>query len=128
MTRVNSASASLQRPSSSRATSEPVRSEVFAEQLAQLIRALAVDRVEVDQLVVGARGELAVGVVDEGDAAAHPGAEVLARRADHDDDTAGHVLAGVLADALDDGLRAGVADRETLTDGPLKKARPRVAP
>src|SRR5262249_13603565 len=44
--------------------------------------------------------------------AGHAGAEVHAAAAEHDDDAAGHVFAAVVADALDDGERAGVAHAE----------------
>ena len=54
----------------------------------------------------------AVRVVEVGAAAGHPGPEVRADRAEDDDDAAGHVLAAVRAEALDDRLGAGVADRE----------------
>ena len=53
-------------------------------------------------------------VVDVGDAAAHAGGEVAARRPEHDDAPAGHVLAAVVPDALDHRVRAGVAHREAL--------------
>ena len=59
-------------------------------------------------------GQPGAGVVDVGDPAAHPGGEVAAGLAEDDDAAAGHVLAAVLADALDDRQRAGVADREAL--------------
>ena len=56
----------------------------------------------------------AVRVVDIGDAARHAGGEVAADLAEHDDDAAGHVFAAMVAGALDDGDRAGVAHREAL--------------
>ena len=49
-----------------------------------------------------------------GDAARHAGGEVAPRRAEHDDAPAGHVLAAVVAHALDDGAGAAVADAEAL--------------
>jgi len=49
-----------------------------------------------------------------GDATGHAGGEVAAGGAEHDDATAGHVFATVVADALDDGGDAGVADTEAL--------------
>ena len=49
-----------------------------------------------------------------GDAAAHAGGEVAAGAAQHDHRAAGHVLAAVVADALDDGHGAAVADGEPL--------------
>ena len=45
-----------------------------------------------------------------------PGAEVAPGRAEHDDAAAGHVLAAVVADALDDRSGAGVAHAEPLAD------------
>ena len=59
-------------------------------------------------------GSVAGRVVDVGLAAGHPGAEVAADRAEDDDGAARHVLAGVVADALDDRDRARVADGEAL--------------
>ena len=49
-----------------------------------------------------------------GDAAAHAGGEIAARPAEHDDPTAGHVFAAVIADAFDHGTRAAVAHGEPL--------------
>jgi hypothetical protein len=45
-------------------------------------------------------------------ATGHAGAEVRSHRAEDDDGATGHVLAAVRTDALDDGGRPGVADRE----------------
>src|SRR3990172_3725066 len=67
-----------------------------------------------DHLHVAARREVAVPIVDIGDAAAHAGAEVAAGPAQDDDASAGHVLAAVVAAALDDGDCAAVAHREPL--------------
>ena len=53
-------------------------------------------------------------VVDVGDAAAHAGGEVAAGRPEHDHAATGHVLAAVVADALDDSRSPGVADGEAL--------------
>ena len=47
--------------------------------------------------------EAALLVEDVRDPAAHPGGEVAPGRPEHDDAAAGHVLAAVVADALDDG-------------------------
>ena len=60
------------------------------------------------------RGEAAVVVEHVGDAAAHAGGEVAPGPAEHDDAPAGHVLAAVVADALDDHRGAAVADAEPL--------------
>ena len=58
-----------------------------------------------------------------------PAREVAPGRADDDDAAAGHVLAAVVAGALDDGHRAAVADGEALAgDAAAKKAAPLVAP
>ena len=57
-------------------------------------------------------GELAVLVEHIGDAARHAGREVAARGAEHDDASAGHVFATVVAHGLDDGVHARVAHRE----------------
>ena len=43
-----------------------------------------------------------------------PAAKLRPGAAEHDDAAAGHVLAAVVADALDDGVRAGVAHGEAL--------------
>ena len=63
---------------------------------------------------VAAAREVAVRVEHVGDAAAHAGGEVAAGPAEHDDAPAGHVLAAVIADALDHRERAAVADGEPL--------------
>ena len=73
-----------------------------------------VELLEIDELVVAAPREAAVLVEDVGDPAAHPGREVPARAAEDDDMAAGHVLAAVVADALDDRVRARVPDGEPL--------------
>ena len=57
-----------------------------------------------------------MGVVDEGDPTRHPGGEVPAGGAEHHDPSAGHVLAAVVAHALDDRGGAGVAHAEALPD------------
>ena len=63
---------------------------------------------------VAALGEVAVLVEHIGDAARHAGREVAARRPEHDHDAARHVFAAMVARALDDRDRAGVAHREAL--------------
>jgi len=65
-------------------------------------------------LRVGSRSERLTVRRHVNDTAGHSGREVLANRPEHDDGAAGHVLAGVIADAFDDGGRAAVADREPL--------------
>src|SRR5258708_7967227 len=69
---------------------------------------------DADHLGVDAFGEVAALVEHVGDAAGHAGAEVAAGAAEDDDAAAGHVFAAVVADALDDGVDAGVADGEAL--------------
>jgi len=59
--------------------------------------------------------EALIGIQQERLAARHPGAEVPAVTAKDDDGASGHVLARVVADTLDDGDRAGVANGEPLT-------------
>ena len=63
---------------------------------------------------VAALGEVAVLVVDVGDAAAHAGREVAAGLAEHDHRAAGHVLAAMVAGAFDHRRRARQAHREAL--------------
>ncbi len=58
--------------------------------------------------------KLAVLIEHVGHAAAHPGGEVASGLAEHDDQSARHVLAAVIADAFDDRVRAAVAHREAL--------------
>ena len=78
-------------------------------------------REELDHLLVAdpleaaaRRPAFAALVEDVGDAAGHARGEVAAGPADHHDAAAGHVLAAVVADALDHGVNAGVADAEAL--------------
>ena len=77
----------------------------------QQVDVLAVERLEVDHLGVD---PLLVQVEDVRRAAAHAGREVAADATEHDHLPARHVLAAVVADALDDGGGAAVADREPL--------------
>src|SRR5207249_5607084 len=64
------------------------------------------------------RRELGVGVPDEGHAAGHARADVVADVAEHHDDAPGHVLARVVTHALDHGGRPGVAHAEALARRP----------
>src|ERR1019366_9291762 len=48
-----------------------------------------------------------------GEPAGHARREIAAGGAQHDDDAAGHIFAAVIADALDDRYRTGVAHGET---------------
>ena len=87
---------------------------VALEQAAHEVDVLGVvQRLEVDHLLVAADVEVAVRVVDVGDAAAHAGREVAPGLADDDDAAAGHVLAAVVADAFDDGHRAASCGRRS---------------
>src|SRR3954466_7968590 len=89
---------------------------VLGDERAALDRVTLVERLElVAHRRVDARRERPVLVEDECQAAAHAGGEVAPRRPEDDDAPAGHVLAAVVADALDDGARPGVAHGEALT-------------
>src|SRR5687768_16876925 len=72
------------------------------------------EALEVDHVDIAVQRERSVGVEDIGDASAHAGREVSSSGAEHDDAPAGHVLAAVIADALDDRVRTAVANREPL--------------
>ena len=67
---------------------------------------------------------VAVLVEHEGQAAAHAGGEVAPGRPEDDDAPAGHVLAAVVADALDDRVGAGVAHGEALAGQPAEEGAP----
>ena len=71
-------------------------------------------RLEIDHLRLQRRANVAVRVEHVGHAAAHAGGEVAPGPAEHDDAAAGHVLAAVIADALDHHGGAAVADAEAL--------------
>ncbi len=86
------------------------------DRLAQPLDVVVVERLERDHLVVDERREHAFDVVDVRDATRHARAEVAPGRAEHDDTAAGHVLAAVVADTLDDGGGTGVAHAEALAD------------
>ena len=77
----------------------------------QLLGDVLRDRAEVDELGVH---PLVLEVEHVRRPAAHAGREVASRRAEHEHATAGHVLAAVVAHALDDRGHAGVADAEPL--------------
>ena len=72
------------------------------------------ERLEVDHLQVAALAEITVLVEDERHAAAHAGGEIAAGRADDDGDAAGHVLAAMVAGPFDHGVSAAVPDAEPL--------------
>ena len=86
-------------PSSAAARAEPVARRVPLEEPQQPLGSSSLELDDRDQLVVD---QPLVGVEQERLAAGHPRAEVAAVRAEHDDGAARHVLAGVVADALDD--------------------------
>ena len=69
---------------------------------------------ESNHLRVAAKGEVAFFIEDVSDATAHAGSEVAAGFAKDNDFAAGHVFATVVADAFDDGVDAGVPNREAL--------------
>src|SRR5438309_5882888 len=75
---------------------------------------LLVERLELDHALVAALLERAVVVEHVGDAAAHAGGEVATRAAEDHDQALGHVLAAVVADALDHRGDAAVAHAEAL--------------
>ena len=72
------------------------------------------DQFQVDHAQVAAIVEQPGLVEDVGDAAAHAGREVDPGGPEHRHAPAGHVLAAVVADALDHGRHPAVADGETL--------------
>ena len=91
--------------------------------------ALVDERLELDHLEVAARAERLRRIEHERGAAAHAGREVAADRPEHDDDAAGHVLAAVIADALDDRARAAsCAPRSARRASPFANSSPAVAP
>src|SRR6202035_1394630 len=67
-----------------------------------------------DHAHVAPLGEAAVLIEHVGHPAAHAGREVAAGAPEHDDAPARHVLTAVIAHALDDRPRAGVAHGEAL--------------
>src|SRR6202042_1118391 len=73
-----------------------------------------VELVQINELEVAAALEAVVAVIDVGDPAAHARREVATGRPQHHHPPPGHVLAAVIADALDHRVRAGVAHREAL--------------
>src|SRR5439155_7539357 len=75
---------------------------------------LLVERLEGDHALVAALLEAAVLVENVGDAARHPGREIPPRAPEHQDEALSHVLAAVVADALDHGGDAGVSHAEAL--------------
>src|SRR4051812_32311178 len=89
--------------------------DVLGDEVADLDRVGVVHAVEViEQRRVDLRPEGTVLVEHEGQAAAHARGEVAPRRPEDDHAPAGHVLAAVVGDLLDDGLGARVAHAEAL--------------
>ena len=82
----------------------------------EVAQELDVDSSSGSMSTISVLSRAAVQVEDVGDAAGHAGREVAAGRAEHHHPPAGHVLAAVVADALDDGGGTGVADAEPLAD------------
>ena len=76
--------------------------------------ALVSQRLELDHLHVAVAPEGVLAIEHVGDAAAHPRGEVAPGLAQHHHDPAGHVLAAVVTDALDDCARTAVTHREAL--------------
>ena len=100
------------------ATGEPVSSRCARSSCCDERGVLVVERVERElvgphRVDVHERGHE---VEHVGRAARHAGAEVAAGPAEHQDGAAGHVLAAVVAHALDDERRARVAHAEPLAD------------
>src|SRR5205807_10416753 len=98
-----------------------LRARVADMPLEELVRGVARtrDRPREDEIVVEPEVEEPGRVVDVGLAAAHPGTDVAPEVAEDDDSAVRHVLARVVAGALDDGDGARVADREALA-GPSR--------
>src|SRR5215472_6691364 len=71
-------------------------------------------RLELDHREIAELVEVAALVEHIGDAAGHAGREIAPGLAEHDHDAAGHVFAAMIARALDDGDRTGVAHGEAL--------------
>ncbi len=97
------------------------RVDVRLDHLVQPFDIGFVECVQVDHLRVEVLFERAVRVVDVRHTARHARREVAPGRPEDDDLAAGHVFAAVVADALDDGVRARVAHREPLADHAAKE-------
>src|SRR5262245_16779786 len=85
----------------------------LAHELAVLLR-LGDERLEIDHRGVAPAREPSVDIEHIRDPARHAGREVSPGDAEDDDRAAGHVLTAVVANALDHGVRAGIAHREAL--------------
>ena len=75
---------------------------------------VGVERVEIDHAGIEAALEVAPRIKHVRDAAAHARREVAPGLAEHDHAPAGHVLAPVIADPLDDRVRAAVPHGKSL--------------
>src|SRR6185369_3922856 len=78
------------------------------------LHALLLDTADVDELVVVAVDEVAVEIEHVREAAGEASAEIHAGAAEYAHDATRHVLTAMIARALDDGDRAGIAHRESL--------------
>ena len=76
----------------------------------------------------GASASIMPGSCTKAKPARHPGCEVAPRRAQHEHGATGHVLAGVVADSLDDSGGAGVAHAESFADLSADERRARGRP
>ena len=117
-TRLKSASVVSQSSSNTLGARRAGELEVLLEQCAQVRRGRFGERLGEDEVGVHADLQAPVRVVDERLAAAHAGTEVAPEVAQDDHCPGGHVLAGMLAGALDHGDGARVADGEALADAP----------
>src|SRR3954451_22952430 len=96
--------------------------DVLGDQVAHLDGVGLVHRRDVlDERGIDLGAERAVLVEHEGQAAAHARREVAPGRAEDQRAPAGHVLAAVVADRLDDGGRARVAHAEALAGHPAEE-------
>src|SRR5437762_3172005 len=98
---------------------------VFAVELDQVEQLGAVVRrselFQLDDAEIAAADEIARGVPDVSNAAAHSGSEVAPRRTEDDHATAGHVFAAVIADTFDDRVSSAVADGKALGGAAAEK-------
>src|SRR5579883_2707993 len=77
-----------------------------------------------DQFAVAAPWEVSLEIQHIGHASGHTSAKVRPGFAEHNDDTAGHVFAGVRANALNHSQGAAVAHRETLARASSREELP----
>ena len=87
---------------------------MLGDQRPHLLNVLVAELLELDQFEVAAAVETTIDVVHVRDPTAHPGGEVAPGAAEHDHAATCHVLAAVVADALDHRERARVAHRKAL--------------